>query len=80
VSATLGRFYRYITKQDLGFRFTKNAVESMQAMYEECMNLFKKSIPLNWKILRQFNRSQVGNPLFLIGVEIMLQKLPFALE
>ncbi len=57
-----------ITKQGLDFRFTESAVEFMQAMYKECMNLFQKSLHLDCEILKQFrsvkllDSSQVNLP------------------
>lgn len=44
-----------ITKQGLDFRFTESAVEFMQAMYKECLHLFKKALRLDCQILEQFN-------------------------
>lgn len=44
-----------ITKQGLDFRFTKSAVEFMQAMYKESLSLFKTKLQLNCQILEQFS-------------------------
>lgn len=44
-----------ITKQGLDFRFSASAVTFMQAMYEECLGLFKSHLQLDCKILQQFN-------------------------
>lgn len=43
-----------MTKQGLDFRFTESAVEFMKTMYGECIGLFKKTLPLDCEILRQF--------------------------
>lgn len=44
-----------ITKQGLDLRFTENAVNLMKEVYQEALNIFKKNIPIDCQILRQFN-------------------------
>ncbi|MFP3033054.1 MAG: IS4 family transposase [Wolbachia sp.] len=43
-----------ITKQGLDFRFTKEAVEFMKRMYNESLVLFKNSLKVDCRILKQF--------------------------
>lgn len=43
-----------MTKQGLDFRFTEEAVEFMKRMYNESLVLFKNSLQVNWRILKQF--------------------------
>lgn len=43
-----------MTKQGLDFRFTEEAVEFMKRMYNESLVLFKNSLQVNCRILKQF--------------------------
>lgn len=43
-----------MTKQGLDFRFTEKAVEFMKRMYNESLVLFKNSLQVNCRILKQF--------------------------
>nr|WP_265035838.1 IS4 family transposase [Wolbachia endosymbiont (group A) of Anomoia purmunda] len=43
-----------ITKQGLDFRFTEEAVEFMKRMYNESLVLFKNSLQVDCRILKQF--------------------------
>lgn len=45
-----------MTKQGLDFRFTEEAVEFMKRMYNESLVLFKNSLQVNCRILKQFRR------------------------
>lgn len=57
-----------ITKQGLDLRFNTSAVTFMQVMYEEGLRIFKSNLPLDCKVLQQFNSvklldsSQIGLP------------------
>lgn len=44
-----------ISAQGLDFRFTEVAVKFMQSMYEQCLKLFRNTMPLDCNILQQFN-------------------------
>lgn len=57
-----------ITKQGLDFRFTEAAVNFMKKMFHESLDLFKKSLPIDCDILKEFgsvkllDSTQIGLP------------------
>jgi len=54
-----------ITKQGLDFKFTNSAVQFMENMFQESLNLFKNKLPIDCKILKNFKSVKLLDSSYL---------------